>query len=48
MTDALFRIALPNGSRSLALGQPEVGPERLLDPRLTLDGLLCGEAKMFW
>jgi len=48
MPDALFRIALPNGRRRLAFGAPDVGPQRLLPPELTLDGLLAGGAAQFW
>ena len=36
---ALYRVALPDGPR-LALGPPSAGPEYLLPPEMTLDGLL--------
>lgn len=48
MTDALYRVALPDGSRFLALGPPDAGPRRLLAPGLTIDGLLAGDPESFW
>jgi 2-dehydro-3-deoxy-D-arabinonate dehydratase len=40
VTDALFRVALTNGSRVLARGTIERGPDRLLAPGVTLSDLL--------
>ena len=34
--EGIFRVALPDGSTRLAVGEPEQGPNRLLDPRLTV------------
>ncbi len=39
---ALFRLQLPDGSVRLASGSPEAGPSALLDPEVSLDGLLGG------
>ena len=44
---ALYRVALPGGPR-LALGPSSAGPECLLPPQMTLDGLLSGSAGQFW
>jgi 2-dehydro-3-deoxy-D-arabinonate dehydratase len=46
MTRALFRLALADGSTRLALGDPSGGPSALLDPAVTLDGLLAADG--FW
>jgi 2-dehydro-3-deoxy-D-arabinonate dehydratase len=42
MADALFRLALPDGSTRLAAGSADAGPQRLLSAGLTIDGLLAG------
>jgi 2-dehydro-3-deoxy-D-arabinonate dehydratase len=48
MAAALFRIALPNGRRHLALGPAESGPQWMLPAEITLDDLLAGTADRFW
>jgi 2-dehydro-3-deoxy-D-arabinonate dehydratase len=41
VTPALYRLVLPDGSHRLAAGNIEDGPQRLLEPSLTLQGLLA-------
>jgi 2-dehydro-3-deoxy-D-arabinonate dehydratase len=41
MTLGLFRVQLDDGSTRLARGDSETGPDRLLPPELTLDGILA-------
>jgi 2-dehydro-3-deoxy-D-arabinonate dehydratase len=47
MTAALFRVELTDGSRRLARGAVEAGPQRLLPAAVTLDGLLVEGAERF-
>jgi 2-dehydro-3-deoxy-D-arabinonate dehydratase len=47
MSDAVYRVALEGGRRSLALGTPAGGPAELVAD-LTLDQLLTGTPGQFW
>ena len=44
MTNALFRLALPDGAIQLARGSVEAGPSELLRPELTVESILQGGA----
>ena len=47
MTEAAYRVALPDGARHLAIGPPGSGPAALVEG-LSLDDLLAGPAAEFW
>ena len=47
MSQAVYRVALPDGSRALAVGSPGAGPAELVDG-VGLDELLAGPAARFW
>jgi 2-dehydro-3-deoxy-D-arabinonate dehydratase len=47
VTVALYRVRLPDGEVRLARGDPDAGPEELLQPELSLDGLLGEAAEAF-
>ena len=47
MSQAIYRVALPDGSQSLAIGGAADGPAELLNG-VRLDDLLAGPASRFW
>ncbi len=47
MSQAIYRVALPDGSKTLAVGSPEGGPAELVEG-VRLDDLLAGSASRFW
>ena len=47
MSQAVYRVALPDGSRALAIGSPGGGPAELVNG-VRLDDLLAGPASRFW
>lgn len=48
MTDGLYRVLFPDGSRRWALGSVEEGPNGVLPPEVTLDRLLASPGSRFW